>query len=189
MKALVCGVVMVGMLAAGNAAAQRYDERDDRDDYDYARVVRVDPIIVSDHRERDEQRCYDRAADGSVVASGGDYDGSAASSVNPSGRTLATVVGGIAGAVVGSRFGGGSGQLLGTAVGTMAGGVAGRSVYDANHPTGGTVRVCEPVSYRDAREHVDGYDVTYEYAGRTYHTRSDYNPGERIRVRVQVSAE
>jgi uncharacterized protein YcfJ len=186
MKALVCGVVMVGMLTAGNAAAQRYDEHDDRGDYDYARVVRVDPIIVSDQRERDEQRCYDRAADGQ----GGDYyDGDAVSSANPSGRTLATVVGGIAGAVVGSRFGGGSGQLLGTAVGTMAGGVAGRSVYDANHPTQGTVRVCEPVTYRDARERVDGYDVTYEYAGRTYHTRSDYNPGERIRVRVQVSAE
>ena len=48
------------------------------------------------------------------------------------------------------------------------------------------MRVCEPVSYRRERDRVDGYDVTYEYAGRMYHTRSDYNPGDRIRVRVDV---
>jgi uncharacterized protein YcfJ len=70
----------------------------------------------------------------------------------------------------------------------MVGGVAGRSIYDANHPTytQGSVQVCDPVTYRDERERVDGYDVTYEYGGRTYHTRSDYNPGDRIRVRVDV---
>jgi uncharacterized protein YcfJ len=35
----------------------------------------------------------------------------------------------------------------------------------------------------------NAYDVTYEYAGRTYTTRTDYDPGERIRVRVEVHAE
>ena len=36
---------------------------------------------------------------------------------------------------------------------------------------------------------VAGYDVTYEYANRTYRTRTDYHPGDRIRVRVDVQPE
>lgn len=193
MKTLLLAVLTTGLLTAGGASAQRYDDRygDDRGVYDYARVVRVDPIIVSDYAERSEPRCYERPADG--YSDGGGYygDGGYASSGDPAGRSLATVVGGVAGAVLGSQVGGGSGRLLGTAVGTMVGGVAGRSVYDANHGTytQGSVRVCDPVTYRDERERVDGYDVTYEYGGRTYHTRSDYNPGDRIRVRVDVVAQ
>ena len=45
------------------------------------------------------------------------------------------------------------------------------------------------VGYGSESERVDGYDVTYEYAGRQYRTRRDYHPGERIRVRVDVSAD
>ena len=42
--------------------------------------------------------------------------------------------------------------------------------------------------YRDSwEERVDGYDVTYEYAGREYVTRMPYDPGERIRIRVDVT--
>ena len=33
------------------------------------------------------------------------------------------------------------------------------------------------------------YDVTYEYAGRTYVARTNYHPGDRIRVRVDVRPE
>ena len=58
----------------------------------------------------------------------------------------------------------------------------------------GTVRVCDPVpasgrngAYDDER--LAGYDVTYEYANRTYRTRTDYHPGDRIRVRVDVQPE
>ena len=41
--------------------------------------------------------------------------------------------------------------------------------------------------YGDGR--VSGYDVTYEYGGRTYRTRTGYHPGERMRVRVDVRPE
>lgn len=44
------------------------------------------------------------------------------------------------------------------------------------------------VRYRDSFvERIDGYDVTYEYAGREYVTQLPYDPGERIRVRVDVT--
>ena len=52
---------------------------------------------------------------------------------------------------------------------------------------GRTYERCD-VRYRDSwEERVDGYDVTYEYAGREYVTRMPYDPGERIRIRVDVT--
>ena len=33
------------------------------------------------------------------------------------------------------------------------------------------------------------YDVTYEYNGRRYTRRMSYNPGDRLRVRVDVSPQ
>ncbi|WP_305804415.1 glycine zipper 2TM domain-containing protein [Stenotrophomonas sp. YIM B06876] len=222
---LLPGVLIVGSLLAFDASAQRYDDGayvpDSRyyDDgqyrpgaygngpqYDYARVVRVDPVIVDDGAGRG-QRCYDRAGGDYVSNNGyrddGDYrDGDYRNDGyrdqrygggNEAGRQLATVIGGVAGAVLGSRVGGGDGRYLGTAMGTLVGGVAGRSIYEANTRNSGYqrshVQVCEPVGYGQERERVAGYDVTYEYAGRTYHTRRDYHPGERIRVRVDVSAD
>ncbi|HVJ36298.1 MAG TPA: glycine zipper 2TM domain-containing protein [Stenotrophomonas sp.] len=204
----IIGILVTGLFAAGAAQAQQYRDdgyRDDdyrsddgrsyndarnRDDvgYDYARVVRVDPVIVRDS-SRAAPRCYSRPAQGNYGGGDGYYGGGTSATGNGPGRSLATVIGGVAGAVVGSRFGGGSGQLLGTAVGTVAGGLAGQSVYDANHPQSrdGYVQVCDPVA--EEREQVDGYDVTYEYGGRTYHTHSDFNPGDRIRVRVEAAPE
>ena len=113
---------------------------------------------------------------------------------------MATVIGGIAGAVLGSKIGDGSGRYVGTAVGSMVGGMAGRSIYDSSQRNRqqerrGMVRVCDPVpvtsrdGYYDDEERLSGYDVTYEYANRTYHTRTNYHPGDRIRVRVDVRAE
>ncbi|MGV8959597.1 MAG: glycine zipper 2TM domain-containing protein [Stenotrophomonas sp.] len=222
---LLPGVLILGSLLAFEASAQRYDDggyvTDSRYDdgqyrpvpysngpqYDYARVVRVDPVIVDDGAARG-QRCYDRA-DGNYVTGNGGYrdDGGYRNegyrndgyrderygSGNEGARQLATVIGGVAGAVLGSQVGGGDGRFLGTAVGTLMGGVAGRSIYEANNRNSAyqrsNVQVCEPVGYGRERERVAGYDVTYEYAGRTYHTRRDYNPGDRIRVRVDVSAD
>lgn len=218
------GVLILGGLTAFNASAQRYDDGQYRPDpryddgqyrpgnpqndngpaYDYARVVRVDPIIVGGDQGRGE-RCYERSDVDYVQGNNGNgygndgyvdrgYDnGSYQRGGNESGRQIATVIGGLAGAVLGSRIGGGDGRYIGTAVGTLAGGAAGRAIYDANNRTQqyrrGDVRVCEPSGYGSESERVDGYDVTYEYAGREYRTRRDYHPGERIRVRVDVSAD
>lgn len=219
------GVLILGGVTAFGASAQRYDDGQYRPDptyddgqyrpgdyrngngpaYDYARVVRVDPIIVGGGRGRNE-RCYERNDGGYVGAGNGyrndgyrnngsydrGYDNGQYRQGNDTGRQLATVIGGLAGAVLGSRVGGGDGRYLGTAVGTIAGGAAGRAIYEANSRPDyqrGAVRVCEPTGYGSESERVDGYDVTYEYAGRQYHTRRDYHPGERIRVRVDVSAD
>jgi uncharacterized protein YcfJ len=35
-------------------------------------------------------------------------------------------------------------------------------------------------------ERTNGYDVTYDYRGRTYNIVMPYDPGQRVRLRVQV---
>lgn len=117
-------------------------------------------------------------------------------------RTVATVVGGIAGAVLGSKVGGGSGTYAASAIGSMVGGMAGRSIYDntqGQRNRQGVVTVCDPVPANgnyypsnntyNTSNGANAYDVTYEYGGRRYTTRTNYHPGERIRVRVDVRPE
>lgn len=195
--------------------------------YDYARVIRVDPVIQSGYGygnngsysnggyANGSQRCYTRndgyASDDSYYGNDGYYgrdngyrddgyygnDGGYRGG-NETSRTVATVIGGVVGAVVGSKIGGGSGRYVTSALGTMAGGMAGRAIYDQSvrQRRNASVTVCDPEPVRDGYGYsrvndnrVSGYDVTYEYAGRSYRTRTDYHPGDRIRVRVDVRPE
>lgn len=188
--------------------------------YDYARVIRVDPVLdgrYSSSSTYNGQRCYETQSAGSYERDGsyrndgyrndgyrqdGYYDqygrpqgGSAV------GRNVATVVGGIAGAVLGSKVGGGTGTYAATAIGSMVGGMAGRQIYEQTqrdrYVRPGVVRVCDPEPVRDGsygysrtgNGNASAYDVTYEYAGRRYTRRMDYHPGDRVRVRVDVSPQ
>jgi hypothetical protein len=187
--------------------------------YDYARVVRVDPVIQQTAPTRvSSGRCYtegsqyaandgygdDRDGDGYYGHDGNghdrgydDGDGERRYGTE-TGRNVATVIGGIVGAALGSKVGGGSARYATAAVGSMVGGMAGRGVYEQAQrnkqpPRRAVVSVCDPVDARDdgryAPTSVTMYDVTYEYAGRQYVTRTDHHPGDRMRVRVDVRPE
>lgn len=236
MKRLSASVLAASLAFAGSASAQTSGYYSGQDDgysrsgdysgqdatYDYARVLRVDPVIGNGYGgnvSRTQTECRYRQADDVYTRDDGYYDqgdrygrnedyrnddyygrnDGYRGNGNETGRTVATVIGGIAGAVLGSKVGDGSGRYVGTAVGSMVGGMAGRSIYDNSqrnrqYARRGTVRVCDPVpvgngGYGDEDERLQGYDVTYEYANRTYRTRTDYHPGDRIRVRVDVRPE
>lgn len=209
--------------AAGNAPAQTYvdgarydDGRDDSSHgvhYDYARVISVRPVVDGARSyPASSPRCYQRRD--SYAGGDGDYgrvddyrddgyrdDGyDDRSRGSGTGRTVATVLGGIVGAAIGSQIGGGSARYATAAVGSMVGGIAGQKVYESSvrsrAPGGGTVTVCDPVpndrdydGYGTGGQGVNAYDVTYEYAGREYTARTNYHPGDRIRVRVDVRPE
>ena len=196
--------------------------------YDYARVIRVDPVIDSRYGNNgysnngyasnngyttvNGQRCYESSGSyGNNGYNNGTYRNDQNYPQNNqygtnTGRTMATVIGGIAGAVLGSKVGGGTGTYAATAIGSMVGGMAGRQIYESSQRRryeGNTVQVCDPVDgdgyynnngYASNNGYVNdgrvaGYDVTYEYAGRQFVTRTDYHPGDRIRVRVDVRPE
>ena len=183
---------------------------------DYARVLRVDPVVDGRYDRTTNyggQRCYESTTagryerDGYYGADGYRNDGYDAygrpQAGTTAGRNIATIAGGIAGAVLGSKVGGGSGTYAATAIGSMVGGMAGRQIYEQTqrdrYVRPGVVRVCdpEPVDGRYGNTGYGGYrtggatayDVTYEYNGRQYTRRMDYHPGDRIRVRVDVSPE
>ena len=230
MKLLLASTLAVGLAAAtGLASAQNaaYEPSSQGSGvrYDYARVLRVDPVFDSRYGSQDSsygQRCYDRQTyvsggegyesygNGSYRTNGS-YDGDGYYDRNGNyqsngggtrtGATMATVIGGIVGAALGSQVGGGSARYATAAVGSMVGGMAGRQIYDRaqrqRQPDRvGTVTVCDPVPVGDRygndqynERAVGAYDVTYEYASQQYTTRTSYHPGDRIRVRVDVRAE
>lgn len=93
------------------------------------------------------------------------------------GALLGAIVGGLAG----SAIGGGSGRAAATAIGVMGGSIVGNQV-EAGPPGYYPVQRCGTQTYYENR--TVGYDVTYEYAGRRYTTRTDYNPGRWIPLSV-----
>ncbi len=190
----------------GNASPGAY--------YDYARVIRVIPVAGTAGYPASSPRCTTRrdayagdyyGADGRYYGSGGDYYGDAPRNRGTEGgRTMAGVIGTVIGAVVGSQVGGGSARYATAAIGSAVGGVAGRQVYENAHRNdgAGTVTVCDPVDSRQPYGSYPSsypssypasgrglYDVTYEYGGRTHVARTAYDPGDRIRVRVDVHPE
>ena len=209
MNRLIAVSLALAAAASGPVHAQSYPRSypayGSTSSSDYARVVRVDPVFDRYETAAPQQRCYERPAyvggdgyrndgyrDDGYYGNGSSYP----SGGTQTGRTVSTIVGTIVGAAVGSQIGGGSARYATSAIGSMVGGMAGRSIYEQNkrsqQPRTGSVRVCDPVSsngnfYSTGGERaVSAYDVTYEYAGKTYRTRTDHNPGDRIRVRVDV---
>lgn len=214
MKALVLSILALSLAAGtGSAAAQSgygtaygtpYGSGNVAGQdgyYDYGRVIRVVPVGARGAYPSRDRHCVTRDDGyGTVYNDGyggypdrdGDYRSEAPRGSN-GGRTMATVVGSVLGAVIGSQVGGGSARYATSAIGTAVGGLAGQQVYDQaqRERQRASVTVCDPV---DANSPYYGgeaglFDVTYEYAGRTHVTRTRYNPGERIRVRVDVRAE
>jgi uncharacterized protein YcfJ len=176
----VAGVIMVltGLTVASAAMAgdhdyRHYGKRKVRADFDYARVVDVEPIVKEVRIETPRRECRESIQ-------------SVESRPDTGART---VLGGVIGGVLGSQFGSGRGRDAATVAGALIGSRVG---YDsANGRYARTEeRVVERcrVSYEtEYEERIEGYRVTYLYNGREYTTRLPYDPGDRIKVRVAVA--
>lgn len=103
-------------------------------------------------------------------------------------------------AIVGTIIGGALGNAVGSKkknkqVGAVVGGVLGYSIARDIGRRGAERQaaygyedreVCSTIYERVEEERLNGYDVSYAYAGETYKTRMASDPGDTIRVRVQV---
>jgi uncharacterized protein YcfJ len=100
-----------------------------------------------------------------------------------------SVIGGIAGALLGSTIGHGNGKVAAAAAGGIAGAMVGNSVDNQNNAyppqtQEQAVQRCRNVDSVEQRP--VGYDVTYDYRGHTYTTFMNGDPGDRIRLHVSV---
>jgi uncharacterized protein YcfJ len=98
--------------------------------------------------------------------------------------------GAIVGGVIGHQFGGGRGKSVATALGSVIGaGIGSRSANRAPYRTtqySRPVTRCETTYRSREEERIDGYNVVYAFNGRKYATRTPYDPGSRLRIRVDV---
>lgn len=142
--------------------------------YAYAQVLRVDPVYERVILSRPEERCEDEVV----------YE-----RVEGGNRTAGAVLGAVIGGVIGNQVGKGNGRRAATVAGAIAGGAIGGNVGGAQaRATGEEVRPgCRVVEVEREERRLAGYDVEYRYKGDVYMSRLDYDPGDRLRIRVAVS--
>lgn len=149
--------------------------------YDYAKVVSVEPLVRYVTIRTPVRECWNETVEYTVE-----------NRPNTAGGAL---VGAIIGGVVGHQFGSGRGNDAATVAGSLIGAAVGsdvarRKAYESGYY--GSTRHSRPVErcatrYRaHEEERIDGYRVVYRYHGQKYATRLPYDPGNRIRVRVDV---
>lgn len=164
---------------AGHGHATRSHDGRRGDEVAYARVVDSRPIFRRVRVTEPRHECWDeevvhRERPGYWVDD----------------RAAGTILGAIAGGVAGHQVGKGRGQDAATALGAVIGAGAGQQLAARHAPAPAehvTVEQrCRTVHDTRFEERVAGYDVTYRFNGRLYHTRMPYDPGDRIPVRVDV---
>jgi uncharacterized protein YcfJ len=167
--------VLALVLATGAVQAQdgRYAEGDDANThYGWADVLRVDPVYGVARTEVPRQECYDEPV---VRREGGN-------------TAAGTVLGAVIGGVLGNTVGKGDGRKAATVAGAVAGGAVGHGVAGRGaREYDDTVTRCRQVSSVSEQRRLMGYDVEYRYHGDVYVSRLNYDPGERLRVRVSVA--
>lgn len=145
--------------------------------YDQARVVGVQPIYQTVSYTVPREQCSEQRVQ---TGSGG--------GVSPALPLLTAIAGGALGSAVAH---GHNNSHAGAAIGAVFGGAVGYDIARRNagprYVTYGTQEVCTTVQDVHEEERISGYDVRYEYLGRTYSTTTQYPPGDTVRVRVDVS--
>lgn len=170
---VIASLVAASLMAGGTAAAAKHHGPQNGAYYDYAKVVRVTPVTRIVETSRPERECWHEE----VVRQ-------ARSDANLGGLVLGGVVGG----VIGNRFGGGNGKKIATVAGSIAGAALGQEMTRRpGHSYTTYEECCRTYRVSHTEERVIGYDVVYRYNGQEYVTRTDRDPGSRIRVRVSVT--
>ncbi len=175
-KHLTGTLTLAAALIATPALADRFDKP--RHDYrDFAKVTAVTPIYEQVRVSSPRRECWDEEVT--------TYVDNHRRSATP------VILGGIIGGVIGNQIGDGRGRKLATVAGTLLGASIGsdsaRAQAAAAQPYTTTAERCRVSEQYYTEERVIGYDVQYRYRGRTYETRMDSHPGERLPVRVTVT--
>jgi uncharacterized protein YcfJ len=152
---LVSAMGAVGLVCAGNAAAE-----------EVGRVISSTPVVQQVNVPR--QVCNQQVAQVQERAptSGG-------------GAVLGAIVGGL----LGNTVGGGMGRAAATGVGVIAGAAVGNNLEqrDSQYASRPVTQCTTQTAYENRTV---GYNVQYEYAGKTYNVQMPYDPGPTIRLNI-----
>ena len=152
---------------------------DDYASYDYAQVISSQPMVNYVTVKTPVRECWEETQYYTVNSHAG-------------GNAGATIFGALLGSVVGHQFGSGSGNDAATVAGGLIGAAIGNDAARRRQGQYGVEQHSRPVercktSYREHREErIDGYRVTYRYHGQKYITEMPYDPGNKLRVRVDI---
>ena len=177
--ALVTAIMLIGTTGSALADHDYRTARSDRAMYDYAQVISSQPIINYVTVKTPVRECWEEMQYYTVDR-------------RPRHGGGATLVGALIGGVIGHQFGSGRGNDAATVAGTLIGAAVGSDATRRRYEGHDVERVARPVErcetrYRSRREErIDGYRVTYRYHGQKYVTEMPYDPGRKIRVRVDV---
>lgn len=180
-KPKLAALVSTAMLLGTSAAAfADHNEGRGRDMYDYAQVISSQPIVNYVTVRTPVRECWEEMQYYSVDR-------------YPGNRAGGTLLGAVIGGVIGHQFGSGRGNDAATAAGSLIGAAIGNdSARRSESARYGDEQYARPVercktTYRSHQEErIDGYRVTYRYNGQKYMTEMPYDPGQKIRVRVDV---
>jgi uncharacterized protein YcfJ len=171
---LLTGLSTLLMLNVAYAGSGKGDSRGGL--YDYAQVVQVQPIVRKIQVSTPVRECWEENEVRTVSSQPG-VSGSA-------------IVGGIIGGLIGNQMGQGHGRtamtVMGVALGSTVGQAASRQGAAQAETVSYPVQRCQTRENISYQERVDGYQVTYKYHGQTYRTRMPYDPGKKVKVRVEV---
>ena len=173
-------LLCAGPLSAQTPAAPAPGEESAH--YGWAAVLRVDPVYDEAAAEAasapPQQECWEEQ-----VPVGTD----AGADANQSRRTIATMIGAVVGGLLGNQVGKGDGRRAATVAGAVAGGVVGNQAASPDRPQYTTQRHCRPAGSASGPRHVVAYDVEYRYRGEVFTSRLNYDPGDRMRVKISVT--
>lgn len=156
-----------------------------------APVLHVEPIVTKRYVDHPVQHCTTEYS----AARGDDYPRRR----HTHQRVFPGLLGGLIGGWVGHQFGGGNGKKALTILGALTGSSIARNAarhHDADshgydhrddYRRVAPVRRCRTTYESRPEESIDGYLVTYEYAGRTFEKRVPHHPGDDISIRVRVT--
>jgi uncharacterized protein YcfJ len=171
---------LLAMLALASAPALADHDRNSRQgaQYDYAQVLSAQPIVRYVTVSTPVRECWEETREYAVDP-------------YPSRVAGGTLVGAIVGGVLGHQIGSGRGNDAATAAGALIGAAVGnnsarRAAGTEQHVYSRPVRRCATNYSTHEEERIDGYRVTYRYHGQKYATRMPYDPGKRLRIRVDV---
>jgi uncharacterized protein YcfJ len=202
MKRITLNVLALTITATfGMSIATAQDYRNDNRNEnnrrsDIAQVIRVERIN-NGYGAYERQECWNEQSRNYDNGYYRDNDGRLYRGDNANNKSGA-VIGAIVGGALGNQAGKGDGRKAATVAGVVIGATIGNKIqrdnnqYEYRDDTSGTVRRCRTV-YDDNNNsgygNYDSYDVTYRYAGQTYHATTNYRPGRTIRVAVNVRLE